>query len=133
VGRLIAVIFVALLASLSAPASRAATVIDSGAFGANALYSISGSYDLGPGSYRFQLDLSTPVLAVFGDVFKTLTYNFYCDFQDGNGIVNFGGDDVPTGPPLTFLTPTRYFADLTVNLPYSIPLFNFPLVREDRF
>jgi PEP-CTERM motif len=130
---LIVAILAAVFASMSPTSSRAATIIDSGAFGADELYSISGSYSVGPGKYRFQLDLSTPVAAVFGDVFKTLTYNFYCDFQDGSGIVNCGGNDVPTGPPFTQLTPTSYIADLTVNPPYSIPLSPLPFVREDGF
>ena len=129
--RLIAVLFAALLASLSAPASRAATIIEAGSFAANELHSISGSYDLGPGRYRFQLDFSTPVSAVFGDVFKSVVDVFYCDFQDGNGVIYCGGDDVPSGPPFTALTPTSYIADLTVGPPFSLPQSNFPFVRMD--
>ncbi|MEO6091947.1 MAG: PEPxxWA-CTERM sorting domain-containing protein [Novosphingobium sp.] len=113
----------ALVLTTAAVPGNAATIITSGNYTAGQDTALFGNVNLGPGTYRFALDLTSVPSFVSGDFFKTIVYNEFCDFMDGSGVVYCGGDDTISGGQLTVLTPTRYVTTLTVN-----PFISGPIV-----
>jgi hypothetical protein len=124
------------VAILGASAAGADVVIRTGNFDAGVNVFDQFSYGLGVGAYRFSLVFSTPVAFLRPDstVEKITTTNFYCDFGDGQGEVNCGGDDVPTLPEFDQITSTTYQVSLRVDPPYHEPPPSPPpYMRYDQF
>lgn len=124
--------FVAALLTTAAPALAA--VIETGAYEPG-LTTRTGGLNLGPGSYRFDLRLTTPVLNVFGYPEKITTTNFVCFDPDIRPDEFFcGGDNVPTQPLFEQVTPTLWRAFLTVDPPSvtTYPPGGF-FVRDETF
>lgn len=124
------------VALLAAAPTWASVMIRTGNFDANTSYFDAFNYSLGPGAYHFTLSFSTAIKDIYPDstVEKVTTTNYYCDFNDGNGEVYCGGDDVPAMPEFDQLTPTLYRIDLTVDPPYNEPPPSPPpYMRYDQF
>jgi len=122
-----------LFALLALPA-QAATTIRTGSYGAGEFVSDSGSYALGPGRYRFNLQFSTAPLYQAAEVEKTTNTDFFCvDPADGPDEFACGGDNVPTTIGFDEVSPTVFQADLTVNGLRSVPFDSPPIVRYEEF
>ncbi len=111
---------IAAFALAAATAAPGATILETGSYAGGEDLFVSGGVGLGPGKYRFRLDLSGPADTFSGELKKTTHYNDYCN-PDGNGVVYCGGDDTDELPLLDPLGPKRYGADVTVHAPYIVP------------
>jgi hypothetical protein len=124
----------AVVALALAPISVAqAATLASGTYGPGDFVDVAGSVGLGPGKYRFDLNLGGPVDDFFGEVPKTVVTNYFCDFGDGSGVVGCGGDDVQELNDLLAITPTHNQTFITVNPFISVPLAGGDAVRYDEF
>lgn len=110
----------ALALALAMPQVDAATIIRQGNYAAGDVPYFSDRIGLGPGRYRFRLDLSSPVDAVEGEIAKLVTFVDYCDREGDGSLVYCGADDTITAPLLERVSPTLYSAALTVSAPYSV-------------
>ena len=113
--------FIACAAALLAiPRAEAATIIRQGDFASGDSPYFSDRIGLGPGRYRFRLDLTWPVDAVEGEIAKLITYVEYCDREGDGSLVYCGADDTITAPLLEQVTPRFYRADLSLSARYSV-------------
>ncbi len=102
-----------------AQAASAATMIATGSYAGN-YSSDSARAALGPGRYRFTLQLTAPADFVGATVAKDTNTNFICaDPAAGGGEFSCGGDNVPTIVDFSLVTPLLYQAALDVNAPYT--------------
>nr|WP_225205163.1 PEPxxWA-CTERM sorting domain-containing protein [Novosphingobium huizhouense] len=98
----------------------AATIIGEGAFAAGEAITLADRIALGPGRYRFDLQLSGPADSVGGEITKRTNTVDYCD-REGDGTLAYcGSDDTVTAPLLEQLSPTLYRAVIGVAAPYSV-------------
>ena len=109
----------------SASVSQAATIFDSGSFGADESFQLLplGDFDAPaeykePGKYRFTLDFSTPVASVNGEVLKVVTFNEFC--REDDMVFFCGGNNFEVTYPLNQRTPTQYIADVRLNREKSV-------------
>ena len=118
---MMAAIFATSMLLSSAASGNAAILIQTGTFGEEedtVIY--TGISSAPPGQYKFVVDLSSAAKYFYGDASKTVNYNFYCDFHDGGGLVQCGGDDNPMMSEFKAVSPIRYEAIVTVEAPYSV-------------
>ena len=114
--------------TLGATAAGAA-VIKAGDYGAGPFFDTAAA-SLGPGHYRFTIELTTPVDFVDGFAQKQTVTNFFCiDPSIGPDEFNCGGDEVPTQPLWDKVTPTLYQALITVNPFRNVPFSSGFIVR----
>ena len=108
------------MALTAVPASGA--VIKAGDYGPGSFFDTAAT-GLAPGSYRFTIELTTPVPYVDGYAEKQTITNFYCIDPDvGPEEFNCGGDEVPTQPLWDQVTPTLYQAMMMVNPFRNVPV-----------
>ncbi len=116
---------------LAAPTpAAAAIVIGTGSYQAGDFLDVVAPYSAPrDGTYRFAIDLSTPVdLTAF--TLQTVTTTMFYDFHDGQGFQYVGGDDAPGGVTFQQVTPVQYVALLSTTAFTSTTTYGNPLTGE---